>query len=121
MNVDFLADTNFLIYVHEGKEVTSAFLDYRFAVSFITEVELLGYKGITEYEEKALQSIINDCFYLDWTNSIKQKTIELRRNYRIKLPDAIIASTAILYDLPLVTADEGFTKITELDTFLLKV
>ena len=34
---------------------------------------------------------------------IKLKTAELRKAYRIKLPDAIIAATALVYDLTLLS------------------
>jgi hypothetical protein len=44
MKIDFIADTNFLIYVHEGNELILPFLEYNFGISFISEVELLGYK-----------------------------------------------------------------------------
>ena len=50
---------------------------------------------------------------------IKAQTIKLRKKYKIKLPDAIIAATAITYELPLVSADQGFSQIEELDFILL--
>jgi len=37
------------------------------------------------------------------------------------IADTIIASTSIVYELPLVTADKGFSKITELDLILLDI
>lgn len=121
MKIDFIADTNFLIYVHEGNEAIVPFLDYDFGVSFVSEIELLGFKGITEEQEHKLTQLLNDCFCLDWNNRIKQQTIELRKKYSIKLPDAIIAATAIIYGAPLITADKGFDKITELDLILIKI
>ena len=43
------------------------------------------------------------------------KTIDLRRKYRIKLPDAMIAATAIVNNLTLITHNiKDFQKITEL-------
>lgn len=42
MKIDFLADTNFLIYIHEGSKIAEPFLEYNFAISFISEIELLG-------------------------------------------------------------------------------
>jgi hypothetical protein len=38
MKVDFFADTNFLIYVHEGNKITEPFLPFNFAISFVSEV-----------------------------------------------------------------------------------
>ena len=121
MKIDFIGDTNFLIYVLEGKEDVLPFLEFDFGVSFISEVELLGYKGITKKDENNIRNLISDCFLLEWNSTIKNKTIDLRRKYKIKLPDAIIAATAIVYNSPLVTADEGYSKIKELDLISLKL
>ena len=120
MKIDFIADTNFLVYVHEGNDKVLPFLNYNFGVSFITEVELLGFKGITKIEEAKLKQLINDSFVIEWSSKIKEQTIELRKKYNIKLPDAIIASTSLIYGLPLVTADKGYSKIEELDLILIE-
>jgi predicted nucleic acid-binding protein len=121
MKIDFFADTNFLIYVHEGNKITEPFLKYDFAISFVTEVELLGFKGITKREEIKLKSIINDCFLIEWSSKIKEETISLRKKYSLRLPDSIIAASAVAFEVPLVTADRGFSKIEELDLILLEV
>lgn len=121
MKIDFIADTNFLVYIHDGNEVVEHFLDYNFGISFISEIELLGFKGITKVEETKLKQLISDCFYLDWNSKLKDKTIELRKKYSFKLPDAIIAATSMVYGIPLVTADQGFSKIEELGLILLEI
>lgn len=121
MKIDFIADTNFLIYIHEGNKIIEPFLEYNFGISFISEVELLGFNGITKSDETKLKQLINDCFEVEWNAKIKQQTIELKRNYNIKLPDAIIASTSLVYGIPLVTADKGFSKIEELDLILIEL
>ncbi|MBV7440917.1 PIN domain-containing protein [Weeksellaceae bacterium TAE3-ERU29] len=120
MKIDFIADTNFLVYVHEGNEIVFPFLEYNFGISFISEIELIGFKGIKKKEEIQLKHLITDCFYIDWNLKIKETTIKLKRNYNIKLPDAIIAATSITYGIPLVTADKGFSKIKELDLILIE-
>lgn len=120
MKIDFIADTNFLVYIHEGNTAVEPFLKYNFGISFISEVELLGFKEITKSEETKLKQLIYDCFNIEWNNKIKEQVIELRKKYTIKLPDAIIAATSIIYSLPLVTADKGFSKIEELDLILIE-
>jgi len=45
---------------------------------------------------------------------------QLKQKYQIKLPDTIIAASAIYYDIPLVTFDSDFTQITELNLILFK-
>jgi predicted nucleic acid-binding protein len=121
LKIDFIADTNFLVYLHEGNSIVSSFLDYNFGISFISEVELLGYKGISKTEETKLKNLINDCFCIEWNSKIKLQTIELRKKYSIKLPDAIIAATSMVYALPLITADKGFTKIKDLDLIIIDI
>ena len=121
MKIDFIADTNFLIYVHEGNKIVEPFLSYNFGISFITELELLGFAGISTEQEVLLKQMISDCFIMDWSQNIKQKTIDLRRECIVKLPDAIIAATSMVFQIPLVTADKGFLKIPQLDLILIEV
>jgi predicted nucleic acid-binding protein len=120
MKIDFIADTNFLIYLHEGNENIIPFLNYNYGISFISEVELLGLKGISKLEDTKLRQLINDSFNIECNTKIKEQTIELRKKYSIKIPDAIIASTSLIYGIPLVTADKGFSKIEELDLILIE-
>lgn len=75
MKVDFIADTNFLIYVHEGSPEIAPFLEYNFSISFISEIELLGYVGLTAYEIKKLEDLVSDCQCFGWDSSIKYHTI----------------------------------------------
>jgi len=73
MKIDFIADTNFLIYIHEGNKIVEPFLEYNFGISFISEVELLGFSRITKSEEIKLKSLISDCFIVErrWLNLMK--------------------------------------------------
>ena len=43
------------------------------------------------------------------------------QKFVVKLPDAIIAATALYLDLPLLTADTGFQKIQDLKLILLEI
>jgi len=52
---------------------------------------------------------------------ISELTIKLRRRYSLKLPDAIIAATALSLEIPLLTADKDFAKIKEIDCFILEL
>lgn len=121
MRIDFFADTNFLIYLQEGKEFIKPFLNYDFGISFVSEVELLGHKNMTKGDEIALKSLLKDTFIINFNEDIKVETIKLKKKYSIKLPDAIIAATAIWYKIPLITADKGFEKIEELELILLEI
>jgi predicted nucleic acid-binding protein len=56
---------------------------------------------------------------MDINYYIKQIAINIRQNTRVKLPDALIAATALQQNLTLVTADRGFSKIADLDLLLI--
>ncbi len=117
--IDYLADTNALIYLLNGNSCMAPYLMKNLSYSVISEMELLSYSGITKQEESSIKSLLNDCSELSLTDEIKEKTIELRKKYRIKLPDAIVAASAIVNNLPLITADKGFRQILELSLELI--
>jgi predicted nucleic acid-binding protein len=117
--INFLADTNALIYLLNGNSCMNPYLQKTLAFSVISEMELLSYSGITETEENCIKSLLNDCEEISLTSEIKNKTIELRKKYKIKLPDAIVAASAIIKKIPLITADKGFKQIAELDLELI--
>lgn len=119
--IDFLADTNFLIYVLEGRQEVEIFTDFSFAVSFVTEIELLGKKGITENEKLVIQELLDSCLIIDLNDTIKTKAIELKQQRKIKLPDSIIAATALYTDLTILTADRGFDDIPNLEAIIFEL
>lgn len=117
--IDFVADTNAIIYLLAGNPCMKSFIDKSLGVSVITEMELLSFPRITEQEQLVIKELLLNCMisYLD--NDIKNQAIYLRRFYKIKLPDAIVAATAISYNVPLLTADREFNKIKGLNLCLL--
>ena len=118
--IDFIADTNFLIHVNQGDFLVEPFLEYSFAVSYITEIELLGAFNLNKTQIEQFKNLLNDCFICEMNEKIKQKCISLRRQHKIKIPDAIIAATSLIYGIPLITSDQDFQKITELNLIYLK-
>jgi PIN domain. len=118
--IDYIADTNALLYLLSGNPCMKPYLSRYIGLSVISEMELLSFSGITAFEEKRIRSLIQDCLVLFLTENVKNKTIALRRAYKIKLPDAIIAATAIENKLQLITADKGLKKIRELNLLLIE-
>ena len=111
-----LIDTNIALYLLSGDDTLSEVLDGKIVyLSFISELELLSYPGLTKHDEEILVQFISDCIVIDVNKEIKIKTIELRRTYRLKLPDAIIAATASYLKQPIMTADSDFKKIDSID------
>ena len=87
--------------------------------SIISEMEFLSFSGITQEEEIGVKTLLSDCSKFHLTEETKDKTIEIRRKYKTKLPDAIVSATAIVNNLPLISADKGFKQISELNLILI--
>jgi hypothetical protein len=110
MGIKYLWDTNTAIYYLQQQFPTNAekFIDDLLkkeqpVFSAITEIELLCWKTATEKDTEVLDDFINDALVLELERPIKLKTADIRKAHRIKLPDAIIAATALVYDLTLLS------------------
>ncbi len=116
-----LVDTNIFITLSEGKIDLSNYLDGNdIYFSVITEIELFGYTKITKKDKEYFKLVLSFCYPFDLISQIKEITINLKQKYSIKLPDAIIASTAIFLGIPLLTFDKGFEEIEELTSIILE-
>lgn len=63
-----------------------------------------------------LQEFIASIQVMELNRSIKLKTAEIRKKHKVKIPDAIIAATAIAQGFTLLTRNvEDFKKIDKLD------
>jgi predicted nucleic acid-binding protein len=112
----FLLDTNILLYLIGKKIPVEALPEGEFSVSFVTELEVLSYPSITPKEKQQLNQFLHDIPVIDITAEIKERTITLRKKYNLRLPDAIIAATALQLDATLVTNDKGFSLVQEIQT-----
>jgi predicted nucleic acid-binding protein len=76
------------------------------AVSVITTIEVLGWRGHTAASRDSAKALLSCMDELPLSNSVVQQTISLRSQYAIKLPDAVIAATALANGLTLMTRNE---------------
>jgi predicted nucleic acid-binding protein len=112
-------DTNIVLYLFSGdKTIADSLNGKNVFISFITELEILGYPDLTPEQLNEAKSFINDVSLVDINSEIKKIVVELRRSYKIKLPDAIIAASAYYLNIPLFTADRNFSKLSELNILL---
>ncbi|NKI90406.1 hypothetical protein HBN54_003010 [Hymenobacter sp. 1B] len=72
------------------------------AISVITRIELLT-KTEPASEYATMQAFVQSVTVLPLYESTIQHTIRLRQQHRVKLPDAIIAATALAHGLTLIT------------------
>ena len=113
-----LLDSNTIIYLSKRLlSIDDIFIykDDSYAVSVITYMEVLGYDFESAEEENFIKKLLSylDILYID--EIIANAVIKLKREYKIKLPDAIICSTAILNDAILVTNDIRLKNIEKLN------
>ncbi|NJF26064.1 type II toxin-antitoxin system VapC family toxin [Thermococcus sp. Bubb.Bath] len=104
-----MIDTNILIYYLADAIPTEEIpkiekiLKESFNISIITKIEFLGWKGHTPEGFEKSKEFISFAHVIPLTDDIAELAIELRRRKSIKLPDAVIAATALKYGYTLVT------------------
>ncbi len=119
MGTKYLIDTNAVIEFLGGHLPTSGSVWLQsiidkdlYYLSVINQIELLGYNG-SPAEMQTLQDFVNASDVLLLSDLIVQTTISLRKSHKIKLPDAIIAATALTYNLTIITRNTAdFAKIS---------
>jgi predicted nucleic acid-binding protein len=117
----YLLDTNTVInYLGAslpvtGMQLLNTVVDDQSIVSIVTKMETLGYNFKFMEEQTTMETFINGSTIIDLNNDIVNQTITIRKSKKIKLPDAIIAATALVYGLVLLTRNtEDFKNIPAL-------
>jgi len=103
----FLIDTNIIIYSLQGKlDLSDLFkTEDDLYISSITYIEALGYHFQNQSDENEMVEICDMFERLFLTEKVEKQTILIRKTNKIKLPDAIIAATAMVHYLTLVTCN----------------
>jgi len=119
MEINYLWDTNTAIYFLQDQFPKQAaefidriLVDEQPAISVISEMELLCWDSTDFNDWKILNGFIRNAVIIDLEQEVKHMAISIRRVYKTKLPDAIIAATAIAYKSTLITHNQtDFKKI----------
>jgi len=122
MGLKYLWDTNTVIYylqkhfsATQEKLMDGIINNYRPAISVITEIELLCWKNAASEDLIVLNSFISDCTVFGLEQDIKLKTIEVRKQHKLKLPDSVIAATALTNKLTLISHNiSDFNRVDDL-------
>lgn len=110
--IEFLLDTNLVIGLLKGHAPAIALAEEaglsldKAAVSQISRMELLSFPQLTDEEERAIRNFLGACRVLLLDEYIEAAAIRLRRGGTFKLPDAIVAATALSTSLRLLTLDQ---------------
>ena len=98
-----------------GMEIISGIIDQIPRISVISQIEILRFNDTFE-NEKILTDFINSSVIYQLSPNITKRTIELCKQAKIKIPDAIIAATSLSENLILVTRNiDDFKNITDLE------
>lgn len=82
----------------------------------MTRIVALGFAGISPEEGIAIRDFVSASPTYALDDEVIEQPIKLRPQHKMKLGDAIIAATAVAYDIPLVTRNEDdFKHIADLD------
>lgn len=121
MGENYLIDTNVAIYFLNGVlpaqslNFMRSVFDSGVNLSVITKIELLGWSFSDELSTNSAERFVEASTIYSLTDEVVSQTIALRKSHKIKLPDAIIAATAIVYGLMLISRnDKDFISIPSL-------
>jgi len=115
-----LIDTNVWIDALSGRLAAAAFLKVAIQASWagysaITRLELFGLPGLKDEEEIKISEILKPFVEIAVDSRIIDRAIRIRKARRIKVPDAIIAATALEKSCSLITRNiEDFKGIPDL-------
>lgn len=124
MNEAYLWDTNIAVYYlqqqlppYAGKVMDDIAGNSRICFSVITEIELFSWKTATAFDFDLVNMFVDMSLLFDLKKDIRKKASELRRQYDLELPDAIIAATAVFHGLTLIT--DNTTDFAEIENLSL--
>jgi len=115
--VKYLIDNNAISsyfsehFSEKGMEFIADIIDQVPNISVITEIEALSWITPDKTKEKIIHEFVQDANTLFLTPDIVSQCVKIRRNKKIKTPDAIIAATAMVNNLTLITSDSDFNNI----------
>lgn len=112
-------DTNIVLYLLYGDKTLIPLLQNKqLVVSFITQLELLSYKGISGQDQLKIKEFLSECIIVDINTQIKEITIDIRIKTSLKLPDCIIIASSLYLNIPIISADKQFKKVENADLIL---
>jgi predicted nucleic acid-binding protein len=116
----WLLDTNVLIDAFAGqpdavrlltrlRQQSPEWIGY----SSITRLEILGFAGLSRADEQGLRELLAEFEEAPIASGVIERAIEIRKATSIKVPDALIAATALAYEAQLVTRNvNDFKSVT---------
>jgi len=110
-----VVDTSVLVDLAGGDKSAASALDrLEVIISIITAIEFLAWPRLTEAGLPIANALLEQYSTEDIGRAVRDEAAWLKRTFKLKLPDAVIAATAKHLNAPLLTRDKGFQKIAHL-------
>ena len=116
MGLNLLYDTNVFIYHLNDSLINKNFFDPDYIyknniyLSGITRIELLSFPQLSKQEEKVINRFLSEFQIIPLTKEIEDISIKIRKESKMRIPDAIIIATAKFMKAKIVTADNAIIK-----------
>lgn len=117
---NYFLDTNAIIALLNGNKVieNAIYNASWLGVSVINIVEFLSFGNLTLNDRSIFEIFLQRVFVINLsfeaTIDIIDTAATFRMSYKLKLPDAIIAASAIIHDAVLISNDKEFSNIPNL-------
>ena len=115
----YLLDTNAIVALLQGNNQLIQRLQKAdwVGISIISQIEFVVFPNLTESDRQLFQVFLQRVQVIDLSSgdeNLIRMIVEIRQQYRLKLPDAIIAAIALYQSASLMTADQALKNVNEL-------
>lgn len=121
MSGKYLLDTNAIVALLQGNSnlVNLVVRAEWVGISIISFIEFLAFPGLQDEDKSLFRQFIERIEVVPLTDANTQlieSVLSLRKGQKLKLPDAIIAATALIQEAHLITADKRLLSIKDIQT-----
>ncbi len=110
-----VVDTSALVDFAKGDPaVAHVLIGLEVHISIITEIEFLSWPGLAESRQVDAHAYLGQYSSNGIGDSIRDKAAWIKRTFKLKLPDAVIAATAVHLNAPLITRDKDFKPVAHI-------
>jgi len=110
-------DTNILIaYLNDESIVIETIENWKrggrvLFISSITTAEVLALPSLRPVDGDRIRKFLGNFVSVPMDDDVAESAATIRRLYRLEIPDATIAATALINGVPLVTRDRQFRRV----------
>jgi|SRR5579863_5259128 predicted nucleic acid-binding protein len=105
-------DTNAVLYFLGGR-LAHGLPNGQYFISVISEIELLSYPLLDQSAQSKIEKFLSGITIIGLSQAVKTQAILLRRTHQLKLPDAIVAATALSLGATLITNDSKLLRLPD--------